>query len=240
MLGSASSCQPALLLPRFLLPTRDNKWADRQGQTGRWAASAVTSRFVGPFAAPCSFPLRGLCSHSLAPTLTNRRPSRTRGRATFEKSSMAPNGRSPCPCSGHGLREGQREDENTFIDCRPSLRRQSCQSCQSDCQPGLGLSARPTKQITDETIGPLPRSPSSGPSSTHPVSPLHAWELLLWIPKTPHLFGRLGHRILFPLLRIQFSVSQSLDQPVVSQSMPAGQGPFVIPSLPSSPALGFF
>lgn len=86
---SASSCQ----FCSFPLPTRRDKWADR------WAASAVTSRFVGPIAAPCSFPLRGFwLSHLSRPTPTNRRPARIGGRATFEKNSMAPNSRSPYPC----------------------------------------------------------------------------------------------------------------------------------------------
>ena len=135
---------PVVLLPsaQCSVPTHQDKWADR------WAASAVTSRFVGPIGAPGSFFLRGFPPF-LPRGPIGGRPGPGDG-PTFEKNSMAPNSRSPY----------------LFLGCRPV----SATGSANSASPVAHHASR-TEKITDETSGPPARFPSSGSSSAHSVLP---------------------------------------------------------------------
>lgn len=193
----------------------------------------MTSRFVGPIAAPCSFPLRGFCSRSLAPTPTNRRPSRTGGRATFEKNSMAPNGRSPYPCSGHGLPACEKDREKTKTHssvvahlCAASPASPASPIASPACLPGQ-QSRSLTKQLDHCPVFPRQVPPQPIPfrlfmhGSYFCGSPKLLTSSADWVAESSFLFCVSSSQ-----------VSQSVDQPV-GQSVNASRARVFCDPFPS-------
>lgn len=78
------------------------------------------------------------------------------------------------------------------------------------------------QKIADETIGPPPRFTSSGPSSTHPVSPLLCMGVVFVDPLNSSPRRPIGSQYPLPTLGIQ-SPSQFLGQSI-SQSVNQWQG----------------